>query len=164
MYTTTRKIDIVAERGGNIIPTEQIFGDDSEMVSQLCMEIFHDALYHDSRTHTGCYRSDSRPKIADFEKVPGWIHTFKNANRNWEMNNPDEFQKERASQDAWTATAKNRFAKLFRLAKKHHVRLQWCGTSPYYTPAVTEEKRGPNCPDRWIIIQNTERIAHIYCM
>ena len=159
-----RKIAIVSDRGGNIIPTEQIFGDDSEMVSQLCMEIFHDALYHDSRTHTGCYRSDSRPKIADFEKVPGWIKSYRQAIADWEIANPVEFQKEKASEEAWNATAKDRFAQLFRLAKKHHVHLQWCGTSPYYVRKDNEEKRGPNTPDKWIIIQDTQRFAQICCM
>lgn len=164
MNNATRKIAIVSEHGGNIIPTEQIFGDDSALVSELCMHIFHDALYHDHRDYTGCYRSESRPKISDFEKVTGWVKTFRQATLKWAEMNPDEFQKEKASEDAWTATAKDRFAQLFRLAKKHHVHLQWCGTSPYYIRKENEEKRGPNTPDKWIIFQDTKRIAQICCM
>lgn len=164
MSDYTRKITIVDDHDSNIIPTEQIFGDDSAVVSDLCMHIFHDALFHDRFSYTGCYRSASRPKTTDFEKIPGWTHLYRQAIKDWKVKNPDEFQKEKESEEAWIATAKDRFAQLFRLAKKHHVHLQWCGTSPYYIRKENEEKRSPNTPDKWIIIQDTKRIAQICCM
>lgn len=159
-----RKIAIVSDHDGNLIPTEQIFGDDSTVVSDLCMHIFHDALFHDHFNYTGCYRSASRPKISYFKKTPVGIKSYRQAIEDWKTENPVEFQKEKASEEAWNATAKDRFAQLFRLAKKHHVHLQWCGTSPYYVRKDNEEKRGPNTPDKWIIIQDTQRFAQICCM
>ena len=92
------------------------------------------------------------------------LPVYRQAIEDWKVKNPDEFQKEKESEEAWVATAKDRFAQLFRLAKKHHVHLQWCGTSPYYIRKENEEKRGPNTPDKWIIIQDTKRIAQICCM
>lgn len=159
-----KKIIITDDKDGKIIPTEQIFGKDADKVSELCMKIFDDALFHTDRSYTSCYRSPTRPKISDFEKFPGWVKLFKQATLEWAMENPTEFQKEQMSEEAWTAIAKSRFSKLFYLARKHRVHLQWNGTSPYYTPKGEKKKGGINLPDKWTIFKGHEIIAHIHCM
>lgn len=163
MNDNTKKISVLDEKTHEVIPANQLFGDDADAVSDLCMQILDDALYYTHRSHTNCYRSPSRPKTTDFVKNPGWVSLYKKAQKDWEKENPDEVHKERVSQEAWDAAAKARFANLFRLAKKHHVRLKWQGTSPYFTPTGGKEQRCINTPDRWFVYQNGEVIAQIYC-
>ena len=157
-----RRITIVT-RGGKIIPVEEVFAEDTEQVSELCMNIFHDALYHDRNSYTGCYRSESRPRLSDFKKAPGWVEEYKQAVLAWEKANPDEVREEQKSNEEWTNKAKDRFKALFRLAKKHHVRLEWCGVSPYYI-RKDNKKVAVNTPDRWIVRKGGSEIGLINCM
>lgn len=164
MRNYTRPITVVDDKTGEIIPTQQLFGEDATKVSELCMHIMYDALYYTHRDHTGCYRSPSRPQISEFKKTPGWTKLYREAQSKWAKENPDEVQKERESEDAWIASATKRFADLFRLAKKHGVRLQWHGTSPYYTPKGEKKKGSCNTPDSWHVYKNAQIIAQIHCM
>lgn len=163
MSDYTRKISVADENTHKVIPASQLFGDDADAVSDLCMQIMDDALHGNCRSHTHCYRSPFRPKFSEFEKKPGWVALYKKAQDDWEKENPDEVHKEVESQEIWEAAARARFANLFRLARKHHVRLKWQGTSPYYTPKGEKKKVCVNTPDRWFVYQNGEVIAQIHC-
>ena len=130
------------------ILASEFFGKDAMRLYNACQIVMRASF----RKYEGCYFSPYRPGMRTLRATADRTgKTLIEVNKEWEMRNPLEVEKENKSRKEWDENVARQFRVIYGIAKRHHVFLRW-------------EGRGSVCePDRWTIIIKNKEVARI-CM
>ena len=134
-----------------------IFGKDANRLLKACDKVFHNWLPNGK--YEGCYRSPSRPTLDEISKTidtstgDNIATTCKAAIATWEVENPEEAEKEKRSRQEWEAQRDKQFRIIYGIALRHNLYMHWHG-----------KDGSACCGDQWSIYRHGKFIGRICCL
>lgn len=145
------KVTYTPQDPREVIPAEEIFGEDAELLHETCKNI----LNHVLRPYQGCptlipLHVQIGMKASLHPEKAGFMDRYLAAVAKWQADNPKEATEILTARGNWEKERDQQFVILNDIAERHGVSIKWHG-----------KETAACCPDRWEVYRDNKAIARI---
>lgn len=145
------KFKCIQQDSNEVIPVEDIFGEDAKLLEETCKKILHHVL----RPYEGCptllpLHVQINIKSTLFPEKAGYMERYFAAIKRWQEENPKEAQEILSVRGQWEQERDRQFVVLQEIADRAGTKIRWHGDFHKHCR-----------PDMWDIYRDKNLIARI---